>query len=265
VKIDKRGKPNTCKLCGHQFRFKNKEIKEEWEQGKHICPNCSEPYCNKPNTERILMKLQDEYFDNSRDSSVMEKITKIVISYTESLLKKRYSPYINSYEDVRYYADNTAYYLILEFYNNPDYKIWGSWAGAINGKIRQSLFGNSELPLEMIIYKRLKKKIDQVHSIDYMLDDGHSLVLEDTSTGIGDVDSHMDKILFHNFFVDLLQGFSSRYSIPECMMLIYGVYVQLLNSDTKKVDKFFSSFGRVGKSSFLKFNEIIKKESQILL
>jgi hypothetical protein len=264
LKNPKKGKPNTCKVCGHQFRFTHKDLREEWVEKRSVCPDCQEPYCNKPTTERILMKLQDEYFEKDRDRDILNKITKILIHYAENLIKKNYSFYVHSYEDIRYAADNTVYCLLKEFLEKPHYKVWGSWAGALKCKIPQALFGNEEKPLEMIIFDRLKKKIEKVHSIDYILEDGNYLEIEDPSSGIDDVDNYMDKLLFHDFFMNLFLGFTSRYTVYECMFMIYGVYLQVLDDDPQKTENYFSKYERIGKQPFLKFNEIIDKESRIL-
>jgi hypothetical protein len=262
---DRRGKPTTCKICKHQFRFKCKEDREKWESHKHICPKCKEKYCNKPETERVLMILQDDYFQKDRDVSVLDHISRIVISYAESLLKKRYSNYINNDEDVRYFADNAAHYLIMEFYNNPDYKVWGSWAGALNDKIRQALFCKDEKPLDVLLYER-RKDIDEVYSINFNLEDGHELELEDEQyTGIKDVDDYMDKILFHDLLIKLIKGFQKHYSTQEVMFMVQGLVMKFDHDDDEIVNNFFDNFGKTGKWAYIKINELFKDQLKVLM
>lgn len=263
-KIDKRGKPTTCQICEHQFKFTYKETKDEWENSKYPCPICGELYCNKPETERILMILQDEYFRRDKDVNILNDISKVVIKYAESLMKKRYSNYINSEEDVRYYADNASYYLMMEFYSNPDYKVWGSWWGALNHKARQALYCKDEKPLDVLLHERCKK-VDEVISVNYLLDDGHELALEDESySGLEDVDNYMDRVLFHDLLMKLIEGFQEYYTTYEIMFMIQGLVLKYYH-DEETVNEFFDNFGKTGKWAFMKINELFKEKLKVLL
>ena len=60
-----KGRPLFCRYCNEKVIIKDRL---KWELEKHTCSECGEIWCGKPETERMLMILQDEYL-NKRDIS----------------------------------------------------------------------------------------------------------------------------------------------------------------------------------------------------
>ena len=71
-----RGRPLFCRYCNEKVIIKDRL---KWELEKHTCSECGEIWCDKPETERMLMILQDEYLkkrDKERSPIVADKILK---------------------------------------------------------------------------------------------------------------------------------------------------------------------------------------------
>jgi len=134
----------TCKKCKKTFRVDPPE-KSNWIENKSKCPYCKVTYCNKPPTEKKLMDLQDQYFLHSRSEKYFNEIIKILYDYTQSLILKYYSFAVHSATDtLEYYIWNTVSFIVEEFQSKEDYRVYGSWAGVILGKIKQSLYSKNE-------------------------------------------------------------------------------------------------------------------------
>lgn len=241
------GRLTTCRICGYKFRIKQDD-RDNWQKEKLPCPNCKNIYCVLPQTERELRILQDKFFESGRQEKYMEKMYKILIPYTKSLLLKSFPAAIKSNEDADYFSHSAVTYLIEEYYAKPDYSIDISFAGMILWKIKQALYGKFE-------------KSENTVSIDWQFEDGNQVEYEDKKNNVFEnIENEHDKYLICKYISDLLFSighFSD--SAMEAYMLEIGLYLFFMKGE-KKADNFFRLFGRESKIIYNYSLEILKKE-----
>ena len=247
-----KGRPTTCKYCGHEF---HKKDLIKWETEKHPCPSCRKIWCDKPETERMLMILQDDYLkyrDKDKNpikaQKVLTEITKIFYSYTASIIKINFSNMIQEPGNLERYTQWAVSKLIEEYLKRPDFKVNGSFKGMLFPKIQEAIWGKQEHACAE-------------DSLDYEYDDGHVVVYED------DKKSYMES---------LQERHSKEQLVNSLCELIFGVseycteeenWIRLLNfrnyiiGGEKYTDKFFELYeDKTGKLKFLETLDIVKQE-----
>lgn len=99
------------------------------------CPYCGNPYWNKPNDEFYLFMVQDEFIKNNRDIQILwNKAYFKMVEYAKKIIQKkvRSSAFSMKWEELCEIATNTVIDLIDKYYRIKDYKIKGSFFGALN-------------------------------------------------------------------------------------------------------------------------------------
>jgi predicted Zn-ribbon and HTH transcriptional regulator len=168
----KRGRPITCRYCDHQFSI-DKVNRQSWNESKSVCPSCNHVYCDKPKTEIDLLELQEQWLVDRSNTALFDQMIVIMLSYTQSILKKSYSNYIQEPGSLDYYSHTAVSFLVENYLSKPDYRVWGSFAGQLFPKIKQALWGSPE------------KAID-ADSLDYIFDDGNKVNYEDSKRSYTD-------------------------------------------------------------------------------
>jgi hypothetical protein len=240
-----RGRYNTCKKCGYQFKIVNKEKKILWEKRKKKCPNCREKYCTMPETERTLMKLQDKYFSHDRDMQYLDRMSEIMLNYSQSLIKKFYSKYIVNEGDLEYYSQCTVSFLIEEYYAHEEYKVYASFAGALNDKIRQSLFNKYNLLQEDL---SLNWDFDDAHN-----DSNYYHVDKRSMKEYENIEEEENKIYLTKYILNLVFGMSAYCnSKREDLIRLMAFYLNLEFGE-KRAEKLFQEEVRGKKDKILQF------------
>lgn len=267
--VNSRGRFVSCRICNHPFKHKNSAERDKWMNNKYLCPNCGEPYCNKPKTERELMNLQDLYLEAKQERTrrkYMDEICKIVISYTGSILKKKFSNYLSCNDDMVYFRDKAASFLIEEFYTKENYSVWGSWAGIINRKIMQALLEDKEKPIPVLLKERHKSKNLEIFSINYAFEDGHILTAEDPNQDkyMNSFENNHNKNLIHEFFLGCIRSFFRRYTNYEMYKTVKAMNLRY-HTSSQRVAKFFEKWGKTGKWAYLRLSYLYKKEIKSII
>ena len=99
------------------------------------CPHCGNPYWNKPNDEFYLFMVQDEFIKNNRDIQILwNKAYFKMVEYAKKIIQKkvRSSAFSMKWEELSEIATNTVIDLIDKYHRIKDYKIEGSFFGALN-------------------------------------------------------------------------------------------------------------------------------------
>lgn len=261
-----RGRYNTCKKCGYTFKITNKEKRLLWEKKKRRCPQCREPYCTKPETERKLMVLQDMYFKHDRDIKYLDEMSTVLLQYSQSLIKKFYSKHIVNEGDLEYYSYCTVAFLIEEYYNRSDYKVYASFAGALNDKIKQSLFNK---------YNLLQEDL----SLNWNFDDSHSdgnfhHIDKLSSREFEKIESYDHKAFLVKYILELVFGLSSYCKSKTEDLIRLSAFNLNLNYGERFAEKLFQEeqknekgkvvqfkvFGRRNKDMYKKTLDVIREE-----
>ena len=99
------------------------------------CPHCGNPYWNKPNDEFYLFMVQDEFIKNNRDIQILwNKAYFKMMEYAKKIIQKkvRSRTFSMRWEDLCEIAEDTVNDLMDKYYRIKDYKIEGSFFGALN-------------------------------------------------------------------------------------------------------------------------------------
>lgn len=94
----------------------------------------------KPETEVKLTELQDKYLEN-RDIKTYQEIFTVLHSYARSLILKKTTGKIYLPKELVDNATLESCVKFMESYKKPDFKIETSFAGLLNLKILESLYG----------------------------------------------------------------------------------------------------------------------------
>ena len=246
--IEKRGKPLTCRYCKKTFKIENIAEKNAWQANDFICPLCGEKFCILPPTERKLKYLQDIYLEN-RDEGVFTELIYIMLNYTESIIKKKFSNALTFEDALEYYAYMAVSYLVEEYLRKPDFKVEISFAGWIIHKIRQSIYGKFSHTVEDI-------------SLDIENEEGNNLyeVIPDTKCIVSKIEEDEYVTQLYNRMCSIIEGVSNYAKNDyEDYIRTLSVYAYFKNGE-KGFDKIFQSFGRDGKLLSMKTLEILRKE-----
>jgi hypothetical protein len=255
--IKLKGKPFTCRVCNFKFKLKLEDRKSYFVE-KEKCPSCGTKWCSKPNTERELLQLQDDFYENNKSEAIATKMYNHLRPYAKSLIYKSFINAVESEQDVEYHSHQAASYLMEEFYKNrnkkhiDDYRqfyVFGSFAGFLVRKIQLSIFGKHEYQVGDVSLDEEndeKKKIYQIedeknNQIDKVINDSDSLNLL----------RYMEKLLFSiDKYCD---------DKHENVMRLLAIR-NFLSKGEKSSDRLFNVMGRKGKHMFLKSMEIMKGE-----
>jgi len=126
---------------------------------------------NKPKTELRLEELQTKYLANRSDTAVFQEFLLLLKSYAKSLTLKKLKTKI--YLDIDHVDGiaTEAALKVLDQYKKPGWKVWGSFAGILNYKIMEALYGDY---LE-----------DTAQSLNLLIGDSSPHELEDALSSIG--------------------------------------------------------------------------------
>jgi hypothetical protein len=233
-------KPKTCKACGYEFHIHSDYIRD-WFELLMPCPVCNETFCvMKPDTERILQRLQFMYLGagiKNNKEKYYNEMYKILVSYTQSLIKGHFSNRITSMEMLEEKSIDAVHFLFEEYLKNSNFRITISFGGFLLDKIRQVLFG--------------KKYHDSGQvSINYTFDDGNEVEYEDKKDLLKEIEDHQNKYLLSNYFTNLIFSYESECEDKRENFLRLLAFDYFMRYGERKADNFFKAFGRYGKSRY---------------
>jgi len=260
-KLTTKGNFITCQNCNFKFKFSYTREKINWEKNKFSCPICKELYCNKPLTERKLFKLQDEYYDNNKDSKIFDKMIKIFFDYAQSLIKKSYSSYISCNADLEYYTNNAVAFLVEEYLVKSDFVMLTSFGGLLIRKIKHAFF------------KKEEKDIPGI-SLNWEHEDGNEVSYEDKKynyvLNLEDKDSTIDLYNYVLRLIFSIEEFCDPYEDWKRLLAIH----HYLKFGEKEADYLFQekivdengnilqneTYSRYAKEKYLNTLDLLKKE-----
>lgn len=226
------GRLTTCKICGHQWKFKPGE-RDNWTQNKMLCPVCKKLYCVLPLTERKLREIQDQYLIE-RSNKQIDEMFSILKNYAESIIKKKFikSPHFKI-DQLDEYAHDSATKVIEQFLIKKEFKIKKSFGKYLDYKIKERLFGK--------IYHDVGEE-----SLDYKFEDGKLIEFEDNkNTYFNDLEMDDSKNNLCDYIVNLI------FDIEDWCSCKKENYIRLLN---------VSNFLYYGENLPSKFFKLYKKE-----
>jgi hypothetical protein len=229
-KMSTKGRYVTCRYCNKKFKFKTKIEKETWNHKKKRCYHCNISYCSLPITEKKLMDLQDKFL-RKREECYITEMYHILLSYAESLFKKRFSGIVTKNAELgNYYLENAVSLLIEEYYAKENFKIHSSFGGYLRFKIKQAIGGKFEYD---------KRDANNI-SLDYQLQDGNFIEYEDTQKyhiNYFENSYYIESII--NQLEMLIDG-TSEYCkcAQEKYILLNAIFIHLYEGE-KKVDNYF--------------------------
>lgn len=194
------------------------------------------------------------------------------MEYTQNLMKKFYSHYVNSNEELEYYSNNAVAFLVEEYLSREDYKIHSSFKGALAGKIRQARLRKDELLISDHLYKR---KYDSL-SLNWVYEDGNNAdyIYEDVNSSYIDyIENQENKLILFNHIEQLIFNIENYCSPEEDFKRILAVRTYIVTGE-KQADRLFQeeildknnnieqfkTYGRLAKYIYLQTLNILKKE-----
>lgn len=259
-----KGKPITCQLCNHKFSMVDPEKRREWQESNFTCPNCGEDYIMLPETERILRRLQDKYFEENRNNKYLSEIYKILLSYSKSLLKKHFSNKLHDFEGaLDYYAHTSSMLLVSRYLQKNDFIITVSFGQFLIKKIYEAIFGKFEHSFfgEVNIGKNKQGEIikGSVDTINFVFEDGSEVDYEDKKRSSLDViEEKEDKKNLCLFLCQIIFNIKEKcYSKSENFARLMAVEHHLTQSELW-ADRLFESYGREGKELYMETLNLIK-------
>ena len=264
-KLDKiKGKPITCQLCNHKFSMIDPDKRREWQESNFICPSCGSDYIILPETERILRRLQDKYFEESRNDKYLTEMYKILVSYSKSLLKKHFSNRLYDFDGaLDYYAHTSSMLLTIRYKQKDEFIITTSFGQFLIHKIYESIFGK----IEHSIFSEVKigKKKDgtiikgTVDTLNFLFEDDSEVDYADTKKSNLDViEENEDRKALCLFICQLIFSMRDKcVNKSEFYSMLIAVEHHLTQSELW-ADKFFEVYGREGKEIYMSTMKIIK-------
>jgi len=260
-----KGKPITCQLCNHKFSMIDPEKRREWQESNFTCPSCGESYVMLPETERILRKLQDNYFADNRNDKYLEQMYTILISYSKSLLKKHFSNKLHDFEGaLDYYAHTSSMLLTIRYKQKDDFIITVSFGQFLIKKIYESIFGKFEHSFfgEVNIGKTKEGTVIKgaVDTLNYIFEDGSEVDYEDRKKSeLNNIEETEDKKSLCLFLCQLIFGIKDKcLTKAENYSRLMAVEHHLTQSELW-ADKLFESYGREGKELYMSTMGLIKE------
>ena len=247
-----KGRPLFCRYCNEKVIIKDRL---KWELEKHTCSECGEIWCDKPETERMLMILQDEYLekrDKERSPIVADKILKemtvLLFSYVGSLFKKSFSNMIRDPDKFEEYKQWAVSRFIEQYLQREDFKVLGSFKGMLIGKMQEAIWGKQE-------------KACAQESLDFEFEDGNTITYEDNKKSIMDsiIERHEKEQLVDNI-CNLIFGISEYCTQEENWIRLLN-FRNYIYGGEKFTDKFFEQYAnKTGKMLFLQTIDIVREE-----
>lgn len=264
-KSDKiKGKPITCQLCNYKFSMIDPEKRKEWQESNFTCPSCGESYVMLPETERVLRKLQDNYFENNRDDRYLSDMYKVLLSYGKSMLKKHFSNRLYDFEGaLDYYAHTSSMLLVIRYKQKEDFIITVSFGQFLIKKMYESIFGKMEHSFfgEVSIGKdkqgnKIKGSVD---TLNYIFEDGSEVDYEDKNKSvIHHIEEVEDRRSLCLFLCQLIFDMRQKcYSRSENYARLLAVEHFLTQGDFY-TDKLFELYGKEGKEAYDETMAIVK-------
>ena len=240
-------KPITCKYCGHVFQL-SYDAKKEWLQNKLVCPSCQEVYCCLPQTERELRILQDTYYENGQKERDLTELVKLLSLYCRSLILKSFSNKIYYEGQLEYYTHLAVSYFIEEYCVKENFQVTTSFAGLLNFKIRQAIFGKAEY-------------IIGDETLDFVFEDGHNVAYEDPKFNYVQIEEEKQELLhLYQHILQLIFGVEKYCSSKkENYIRLFNIW-QFLIGGEKHLDTFYSVYDKKSKNITLKTLDILKEE-----
>ncbi len=251
-KIENRGRPITCKYCDHKFKVIGKIRRKRWFDKKFPCPKCKILYCFLTETEKNLQTVQEKY-KSTKDRKYLDEICIILLPYAESIIKKHYINLINDKSLLKYYAESAVSLLIESDFLKRENFIEISFGSRLQKKCIQAIMG----------VKESIERHSPDDSFDYMLEDGHTVVYEDTKKSLLEsIEYDEEKFLLCKNICSIL------FKLEEFCESRRENYVRLLNiynyleGGEQAIDRFFEIYGRYGKYKTMQSLNILKNELQ---
>ncbi len=244
AKKEYRGRNITCKLCGFQFKYITEEERNLWALSKFKCPNCDQFYCNMPSTERQLHILQDEFFI-SDDQKILRSMYDILIQYGTSLFLKTFKNVSLHSDDIKYYVENAVSLFISEYYYEKNIKVTYSFAGLLIFKLKQALYGKTEICIDAI-------------SINYSFEDEHNIHYKDEKKYFDYIEREYDKdLLSKQIFSIIIEIGNYSDSVLENYLREQALLLHFSKGE-KYADRFLKQYNREGKFIYLFTLDVLK-------
>lgn len=254
-KEEHRGRPITCRYCGHKFKVNDKEKRQKWIDSSFPCPSCHTPYCFLTETEKDLQIIQEKYKKSGKDHKYIDEMHKILVPYAENIIKKYY---INLFQDkslLNYYAESAVSLLIeSDFFKKEDFYIDTSFGSRLIKKCLQAIRGKKE-SLEAN---------NEEDSLDWVFDDNHSVTsmyADKSKSLLESVEEQEEKVLLCEKICSLLFELGSDLTQREDYIRLINIY-NYLEGGERAVDKFFDPevYGRYGKWETVESLKIVRNE-----
>ena len=261
----KKGKLFTCRLCGYQFNFDTEEEKAEWKKNRLICPECGEEYCNKPESEILLFKLQNKFIETI-DDFLIEKnphlidMYFILVDYSLSLLYKYYIGKIQSNTMAKYYAERSATIFIEKYLKDNNFRVTDSFGGLLvskgrKGIISQACFGKEEKDLDADSINIENEKGQQIDYADSKID------------LIDQIEQRETTLNNFNYIIKLIESLKDYCNSDFEDFIRITAFDMFLTRGERATDNFFrllseklGTDGKIGKEMFMKTLEILRIE-----
>lgn len=252
--IETRGKPITCKYCGHSFKIVNSLLKKQWQDEKFPCPLCKEFYCILPPTERKLKYLQAQYLI-TRNEKDFVALLQLMYIYTQSLIKKKFAKALKFEGALIYYTNETITIMVEEYLSKPNFKLDISFGAFLIIKARQAIYNP-------------KQFLDQHTSLDYQFEDGsnlHGMIGDNRKDIMQHIEEAENENALHKKIVGIIEEIKNYIEDPfDDYIRTIAVYTYLKNGEGA-FDNLFNAFRygkdeRKGKDISLKTLEILKSE-----
>jgi len=237
-----------CKNCSSELIFLSKIRYNEWvsDKEKMQCFFCNSLYCCLPTTEQQLRILQDKFLEEGREEKYIIQLTKILMDYCGSLIKKYFSHIPIVPKRFSYYRDIAVSFTVENYYSKPDFKITTSFGSFLILKICQAIYGKQEYS-------------SGDETLDYVLPDGHLAVYEDTKSNyLQSVEDQEHLINLYQQIIQIIDQTSEYCSSPV------ENYIRLLNINNflekgeNSINNFFENYSEFSKYSIVKSLEILK-------
>jgi hypothetical protein len=236
-----------CKYCAQNILFDSKIQKKKWVKSGFICPHCRVDMCCLPPTERDLMKLQKQYFEQDRAPHILGSMYGILKSYAQSIILKKHLYQVDP-KDLPYHAHMAAWYLVEHYYNNPDFKIKISFGAYLNSTVYQA------------VYHKPKGE-DRTVSIDIENDESRKVYEILSSTDLDrEVQQRVDPDLVLKHLariIDDTSDFAENSADDEYRLRAVLLF---LTHGQAAVDRFFQHHERRGKLAFDRTMEVLRSE-----
>ena len=250
---DIKGNYRTCNFCAITFQIPG-NIREAWTDHKEPCPVCHESYCDRGDTETRLARLQDD-FQVSHEEEIMDEIFKILVSYGESLIKKKHSSVVHTEEMIEYHAFQAASYLTEKYFNDNTFTIRHSFAGYLMKLIKFSIFGKHEHYIEKENDISINAQWDDSSNKDNPI-----IELSSEDTYIYENSLEHEKKFTLKYILNLINEITTYAEDEEEKMILTLCLSNFFRKGPAYPDKFFRLHGRKGRELYLKAIDILKEE-----